>query len=81
MDLLRLALERCTTAAQGVETIVALLERHGQGGGCGHERRGATYHNSFIVADRHEAYVLETAGAKWAVEHVDRRCPLHLATG
>ena len=70
MDLLRLALERCTTAAEGVETIVALLERHGQGGGCGLEKPGESYHNGFIVADRHEAYVLETAGAKWAVEPV-----------
>lgn len=70
MDLLRLALERAASASEGVETIVALLERHGQGGGCGHERRGATYHNSFIVADATGAYVLETAGAKWAVEPV-----------
>ncbi|MBK5287294.1 MAG: C69 family dipeptidase [Acidimicrobiia bacterium] len=70
MDLLRLALERAATAEQGVATIVELLERYGQGGGCGHERRGASYHNSFIVADRGEAYVLETAGAKWAVEQV-----------
>ncbi len=70
MDLLRLALERAPTAAEGVEVIVSLLERHGQGGGCGHERRSATYHNSFIVADRSEAYVLETAGRHWAVEQV-----------
>ena len=52
MDLLRLALERATTAAQGVATIVELLERHGQGGGCGHEHPDFTYDNSFIVADR-----------------------------
>jgi secernin len=70
MDLLRLGLERTATAADGVETIVALLERHGQGGGCGHEKRSATYHNSFIVADSREAFVLETAGGKWAVERV-----------
>ncbi|MGZ8766547.1 MAG: C69 family dipeptidase [Acidimicrobiia bacterium] len=70
MDLLRLALERASTAAAGVETITTLLERHGQGGGCGHERRGSTYHNSFIVADPVEAYVLETAGNRWAVEAV-----------
>ena len=70
MDLLRLALERSGSAAAGVESIVALLERHGQGGGCGLEKPAASYHNSFIVADRVEAYVVETAGAKWAVEAV-----------
>ncbi len=70
MDLLRLALERSATAADGIETITALLDRYGQGGGCGHEHRSASYHNSFIVADRREAYVLETAGAQWTVEPV-----------
>ena len=30
----RLALERAATAAEGVEVIASLLEKHGQGGGC-----------------------------------------------
>lgn len=70
MDLLRLALERASTAGEAVEVITTLLDRHGQGGGCGHEKRGFTYHNSFLVADASEAFVLETAGALWAVEPV-----------
>lgn len=70
MDLLRLTLERATTAAEGVETMTELLERHGQGGGCGHEHRSFTYHNSFILADNSRAFVLETAGRQWAVEEV-----------
>ena len=71
MDLLRLALERSTTADEAVEVITSLIAEHGQGGGCGYEDRSFTYHNSYIVADPFGARVLETAGDKWAVEVVD----------
>ncbi|MBI2423766.1 MAG: peptidase U34 [Candidatus Hydrogenedentes bacterium] len=70
MDLLRLALERSTTAEEAVNIITALLQEHGQGGGCSHENRSFSYHNSFIVADPTQAYVLETAGKETATEMI-----------
>jgi dipeptidase len=70
MDLVRLALERADRAERAVETITRLIEVHGQGGGCGHEKRSFTYHNSFLVADARQAFVVETAGRQYAVEEI-----------
>jgi dipeptidase len=72
MDLVRLGLERGASAAQAVEVITGLLEHYGQGGDCGHLGR-FYYNNGFIIADAHEAYVLETAGRWWVVEQVRGR--------
>jgi dipeptidase len=69
MDLLRLALERGATAAEAATVITTLLERHGQGGNCGH-LIPSYYHNSFMVADPSEAFVVETVGRDWLVERV-----------
>lgn len=73
MDLLRLALERATTAEEAVEVIVTLLERHGQGGSCSREHPRFRYDNSYLVADPAGATVLETAGRHWATERVAGR--------
>ncbi len=69
MDLLRLALERASSAQQALYTLVELLAAYGQGGNCGY-RHKLYYHNSFIIADPTEAWVLETAGRYWAAERV-----------
>lgn len=70
MDLVRLGLERASTAHEAVGVIVALLEEHGQGGSCSHEHPRFTYDNSFLVADANGAVVLETAGRRWVTEEV-----------
>ena len=70
MDLLRLALERATSAREAVEVVVGLLEEHGQSGSCSRAHPRFSYHNSFLVTDREQAFALETASRRWAVEEV-----------
>ncbi|MEA1970354.1 MAG: C69 family dipeptidase [Thermodesulfobacteriota bacterium] len=70
MDLLRLALERAPTASDALHVITGLMAEYGQGGNCGF-RHKLFYHNSFLIADPHEAWVLETAGRHWAAKKVD----------
>jgi dipeptidase len=70
MDMLRLALERCESADEAVDTIAALLVAHGQAGQAGHTHK-LQYDNSFLISDRREAWVLETVGRDWAAHRVD----------
>ncbi len=70
MDLLRLALERTTTAPEALELITTFVQKYGQGGACGYRNKKFRYHNSFIIADPTEAWVLETAGKFWVAEKV-----------
>ncbi|XP_042529970.1 secernin-2 isoform X4 [Dipodomys spectabilis] len=70
MDLLRLALERSSSAQEAVHVISCLLERHGQGGSCREDPEPFCYHNTFLLADRKEAWVMETAGRLWAAQRI-----------
>lgn len=72
LELLRLGLERATTAEGAVQIITGLLEQHGQWGsavrGSSHAR--GSYDNAFLLADAREAWILETAGRQWVADRV-----------
>ncbi|KAL4717472.1 hypothetical protein ACJJTC_000621 [Scirpophaga incertulas] len=71
MDLVRLGLERGNSAENALNIITTLLEKYGQGGPCSERDDSLFYHNSFLIADTKEAWVLETSGKLWAAERVD----------
>lgn len=58
-DIARLCLERAASARHGVDVVCEFIERHGQG--------TATGDHVFLVADVREAFVIEAAGAHWAL--------------
>jgi dipeptidase len=66
MDIVRLGLERARSAPEAVDVIAGLLETYGQGGIADAAHQGA-YDSSFLIADPSQAFVLETAGADYAV--------------
>ena len=70
MDLLRLALERADTARKGITVITELLEQYGQNANASplFDRR---YENSFLLVDREEIWILETAGRQWVAKKID----------
>ncbi len=69
MDLLRLGLERGRTAKEGLDVIIDLLVKHGQGGNHGHTHK-SYYNNEYLIADRKEAYVLVAIDRMWAWKRV-----------
>jgi secernin len=72
MELVRLGLERGRTAAEAMDVMTALLERHGQWGAGvpGTSPADGAYDNSYVIADASEAWVLETSGRRWVAARV-----------
>ncbi|CAJ1957949.1 unnamed protein product [Cylindrotheca closterium] len=70
MDLVRLGLERGSTAKTAMNVITSLLEEHGQGGPCAKDDDSLVYHNSFLIADPSEAWIVETAGRHWVAKNI-----------
>ena len=71
MDYLRLALERASTAKEAMDLITDLLAEYGQGGNCAYDHK-FYYDNSFLIMDRTNIYILETAGKEWVCKEVER---------
>ena len=71
MDLIRLALERSKSSFEALKVITELLVKYGQGGpGKRETGKARYYHNSFIIADPKEAWILETVDEFWIAEKV-----------
>jgi len=70
MDLVRLALERSRTAADGVDVITDLLSRFGQGGS-GVPDGDDPYDSSFLLVDGQSGWVVETSGRDWVAAPID----------
>ncbi len=72
MELLRLGLERGSTAQGAIDVITVLLEAYGQWGPAviGADPPQSCYENAFLIADANEAWVLETAGRRWVAKQI-----------
>src|SRR3712207_5831006 len=72
MDVVRLTLERSTTASQAVEVMGELIEQYGQfGSGVPtktHDLGG--YDGSFLIADPSEAWIVEAVGRRWVAQRI-----------
>lgn len=69
MDILRLGLERSTSARQAVEVMGELLETYGTGGDP--STRIAPFNSNYIIADANEAYKFESHQRSWAAEKIE----------
>lgn len=65
MDMLRLALHNAGDAREALDFLTALIEQEGQGGNGAYKGR-LYYDNSFLIRDKRRAFILESAGNRWA---------------
>lgn len=68
-DLVRLLLERSSSARQAVDLLTDLIKQYGHGAypGCPAEFERD---NAFLIADPVEAYAVETAGPHWVYQEI-----------
>ena len=69
MDILRLALEESATAVEAVDFIANFVETRAQGGNGAYKGK-LFYDNSYLVADFTDAWIIETAGHRWAARRL-----------
>jgi len=65
MDFLRVALAGSSSAEEALALLINLTERYDQGGN-GAFKGKLVYNNSYMIAGRDGAYILETAAKRWA---------------
>lgn len=72
LDLLRLGLERGATAREALTVITGLLEIYGQNANASQliDRR---YENAYLIVDKKEIWLLETAGREWVAKKIEDR--------
>ncbi len=69
MDMLRYALEHAASCREAIRVLTGLLSEHGQNANASRlfDRR---YENSYILCDKKEIWVMETAGREWAAREI-----------
>src|SRR4051812_6322581 len=70
MDLVRIALERASSADEALDVVTGALGQFGQGGS-GEEHHDEPYDNAFLIADCTRAWIVETSDRCWAARSVE----------
>ena len=70
MDFLKAALMAAASATEARDALIALTEGHAQGGN-GALKGKLVYDNSYLISGFDGAFILETAGKRWAWRELD----------